>query len=482
SGAEESRSGADAVGWDSGPVAPAAAGTVQAAEETASAPPVEENKFKIHARARMRAGLWTKRLDVQPLAQARASLDVNGSYATDGRVAGMPASFRLKAGLHTDYDAAYLVHRDLYDRPTLDAYRSRTYMRETLLGGTIGALSLTFGRQVITLGQGEVLGLVDVLNARDLREPGLTEPEDLRLPVLTTRVGLRLGKLSVEGFVVHESNYGFFPPPMGTLSPFNRLISENELVGTALGERGVSLRHEPRGFSPELWQYLARASYWWAGLDMEFYGGSVLDRLGVTALPPAEAFAGDAVSILLYHPRYTLLATSGSLAIDNFLVRYELAAELDRPLATMVRREANLLDFGYVRRSLVGAMLGVTYFGNVGTNAGIELQRETLLSSAPQASSGQTLLWPVENLTLALRLSQDLARETLQLRVLAMVMGFAPFNGAFARVDLAYTLLDGLKAELGYIAYFSSEHFGPFYGFDRHDRAQFTVTWDFNVR
>lgn len=429
---------------------------------------------------RLRMGFWTKRPASEAFAQARGSLDLGLRYGDSFMFHGRSASLRLAVGGHGEYDAAYLVDRERYDAPTLDAYEWQAWVAETFVNLSLGSFNLSVGRQIQNLGQGEILGFVDVLNPRDLREPGLTDLDGIRLPVLLSKLGLTLSSLNLELVVVHEARPSLMPPPRGNFSPFRQLIRDHPLVDQAIDSRALVLAHHPTGFAPNVWQTLGRVGFSLGGADVEFYLGSILDRIGALGnLAPAD-FTHAQLPFPLFHPRYTLVASSGSFAAGAFLIRWEAGAQLNKTLSTLVDN-GQLLQFGWVRRHQLDGLLGLTYFGLRGGNVGVEAQQSYVFDAPEPARDGMELLWPVMRTSLALRWMQTIGDDLFRFNIFAILIGLPPVSGGVLRAELERRLRDGLILSAGYIMYIAGEKFGPFYGFTRNDRAQVQLRWDFTL-
>lgn len=460
----------DTAGWGA---APGTATNAANAVVTPEAPA----KLRARGRLRLRNGYWTRQLTDHPLAQARAMFELESSYGDSFDVEHIPSKLRLMGGFRGEYDAVYALERERYDQAARDTYEHRLYWLQTYAELTIGQVAISFGKQLAPLGQGEVFSMLDLVNPRDLREPALTDLADMRLPVTMSRLSLLLGALTIEAMLVFEANAGMLPPPLGRLSPFRKLIVNNALSGEQLGSKTWFMTNVPSGWhsGPDQWQYVGRLAYAGSGYDLEVVAASLFDRYGVPRLPQPAAFAQPALTLELYHPREVLLGMSGNWALGDFLLRGELAAELDKPQAAL-QPGSELLRIEGIRQSQIGGLLGLTYFGVPGGNIGLEVQKTWAIE---QTRRDLSLLWPVEALSGALRWMQNLAGETLQLNLLTAVVGLDHFNSAFVRAELALNPGAGVSVYATFVKYFGSRSFGPFYGFENNDRAQLTLRWDF---
>lgn len=430
---------------------------------------------------RTREALWVERLDDRPLAQARQSLDLGLRYKKRLARGADPPLVRLVGDLHLEQDLAYLVERDDFDQPTLDTYESQIIGGESFAALSIGAFELTVGRQIVAWGQGEMLSPLDVVNPRDLREPGLAELDDLRMAVLASRVGVFVEAHRLEVMLVHESFFGLVPPPFSDFSPLRTLVLGDPLVGPLLAGRSARFEHVPDRWDAGAGELFARWSWTGPGVDLALYGASLLDRQGVPALPSASELSADPVVLRVYHPRYTMFGHAGAWPWGDFVLRWELGVDIDRPL---VATDSRLPAFNVLatRREQVNGMLGITYAGIEDGSIGFEVAQRWLPEGpdfAP-ATPGVELLSPLEEPAFALRWMQNLLRERLRLTVVGTAFGLGEFLGWFARAEAGYEIVEALEVGLGYATYHPrGDALGPLLGFTTHDRAFTWLRWDF---
>ncbi|MEA1971132.1 MAG: DUF1302 family protein, partial [Thermodesulfobacteriota bacterium] len=125
------------------------------------------------------------------------------------------------------YDFAYTIQdRDEFTNDVLDNYEKELELGETYIQGSLTkSLDIKLGRQIVVWGKSDNIRVTDVLNPLDIREPGLTDIEDLRLPVTMSRLDYYIGDWSLTGIAIHEIRFnkipkygsdfypGFQPPP-----------------------------------------------------------------------------------------------------------------------------------------------------------------------------------------------------------------------------------------------------------------------------
>jgi hypothetical protein len=479
----------DAAGW--GASAPAAATPHSDPDDSAGwgggelplVAPVEVSQPtypRLDAKFRDRRGFWLRDGDYAPngsrIAQMRSSLDLSVSYAPSFRVGGQQASFRAVAAVRGEYDMAYRLQRDDQQRKLVDSMPYRIIGQESYLALRIGPFELKSGRLIMPLGTGEVISSLDLLNPRDLRQPGLVDNENLRLAVLASRASITLGNHLLEALVVHESYFGLLPPVLGRFSPLRKLLLQDS-GSSNVGNYSWHMVHRPARFDPGGTQAIAHYGFTGSGLDLDFYAGSALDQLGVAQRPSAQAFDNKNIALAIYHPRYTLVAHSGGLTAGSFLLRWELGAQLNRS-QTIRRTDSAVLITEIEKLTQLNGVLGVTYFGIPNGVLGVELLQSGVLNNPERAKDSQRqLLFPVEATNIALRYAHQLWSERVNLELVALVIGVAPFNGALLRADAGYNFRDGLALHAIYAHYQASDDFGLLYGFGKNDRLDLSFSW-----
>ncbi len=277
-------------------------------------------------------GLWVERFEKgeNPFAKGRQNLDLALGYKSE--------ILRFRASGHAEYDVAYLYKRDSYNEPTLDAYEWLVDLRETFMAASFDFFDITVGWQTVVWGEADVLSLVDVASPKDLREPGLADLADLRLPVLSTRLGLFSGYHRIETMIIHEAFFGYRSPPFGPFSPLPALLMEAppdaESAAEYILNYPIWYEDEQVRFSINNQQYLMRWAYKGPGIDLALYLASVLDQQGVIRSDFVEIYAGileeNDANILLDHQRYMMVGHSGAWPFGNWLFKWELNAEIDR--------------------------------------------------------------------------------------------------------------------------------------------------------
>lgn len=433
-------------------------------------PPPPPRNASLTGFLRYDLGIWATRTASRPFAKDRVSLDLNFRYRDD--------RWRIVAEIHGEYDAAYLADRERFDQPTLDVYEARILSGEQYIATSLDAFEITVGRQIVVWGEGDALSPVDVVNPRDLREPGLADLDDLRLGVLATRVGWFHEGHRVEAMAVHEAYFGERPPPLGEFSPLRAFVLDNELAADLLAGKTLDWHHEQDRFDPAHTQAFLRWSHKGSGLDAALYGAWALDQQGVVRLPPLGALVQDHIELELDHGRYWLAGHSGATTIDAWIVKWELAATLDKAYNTGDPEGGLTPDaLGDATAHLISGMVGITWSGLADTTLGLELQAGRFLDRPAD------LLFPADAPVISARVVRQAMREKLRLLATATVFGATAEHGWLLRAEAMYALSDAGSITAGFVHYGAGDEgeFGPFYGLDEHDRAFLRLRWDFDL-
>lgn len=407
---------------------------------------------------------WTQRLDSFPLAKLRLGTDLSVRFKR--------GVFRLVVSGHAEYDFAYLVKGDRFDSPTVSTYERQIFPKEAYASLSVRSFDVIAGYQMVPWGHGELLSPLDIAMPRDLRETGLQEPSELRLPVLGTRLAYFRDAHRFELMAIHLPDFGLRPSPGSSFSPLSALFSTSE--ATAAGY-SAELLHG-RGYrqtTPEFnQQFLMRYGYAGTGVDLGIYLGMILDQQGVLVSSTEAMQSSDTIE--LHHDRFVVAGTSGSHASGWFSFNWELSADLARPLNVgQLTTVPQTIDS--TRAYLINTMAGTSFTGVRDLRLTLELLKPWLV----QVQNRTDWLSPPDRPMAAARASYSLFRERLQLAAVATFIGLRLEQGWVLRADASFVIRDGLKVNAGYITYNPGSEFGPWYGLTSHDRLYVGLRWDY---
>jgi len=415
------------------------------------------------------SAIWTERLGTQGLAKLR--------FTADPRSTTRFGDFRIDVGARLEGDAAYLVRRSTYDRATIDTYAWVVRSGETFVAWERPNMELATGARTIAWGHGEALAVVDLLGPRDLREPGLTDIDDARVPVFSTRASFFRSGLRGEIIAVHQAYFRLVPPPLGTFSPIRAaLLRDPELVAlgvsSMLATKDIAWDQRPRPISRGSQSVAARVVVDRGAFSFGGYAAWLMDPQGVARLPDAATFAEDRFSIALEHRRFGMLALSASAVQGPIVVYAEAALDIARPVNVLSDVPELLIE----RRTLVRWLGGGRYTNDRGGVLSLEYAQGTL--HEPGRRSQPDPLVPTSMATVVSRYEHAFGRERFRFGGSVAATGRALRGGVFGRVELSYQPRDAVRLTAGYAVYLPTDEPSAIRGFERHDRAMIGLRWD----
>lgn len=129
---------------------------------------------------------------------SRTQLLVRASYQK-GRWFEAAVSGALGVAVHVEGSGRDLGVSGWQSQGTVEVFDGA--LRELYLGFFGDKVDLRIGQQRVAWGVADVLSPNDVVNARDFRDPFLSEPELNRIPTPLLRIGAYLGPVTLEGLV-----------------------------------------------------------------------------------------------------------------------------------------------------------------------------------------------------------------------------------------------------------------------------------------
>ncbi len=323
------------------------------------------------------------------------------------------------------FDAVYsLQGRHHYTAQVLDSQEKEIELMEAFVQGRLSNhLDIKLGRQIVVWGSSDNIRVIDVLNPLDLRQPGLVDMEDLRLPVTMTRMDYYWDQFNVSGILVHEARFNKEPAFGSDFYPYAVPLPNDQ-------EPDTFLEH------PEWALALNGGFHKW---DFSLNLARIFDDQ-----PHVEIYPGTGP--FLGHARLTMAGASGSVTLGNWMIKAE-AAYFDGI------RFYNLFGEDFQR---IDVMAGLEFTGF----------KETFISLETVARHhthwDQVLELPPDyametDFQTALRISRTLLHERLTLTYLGMLWGKQLENGGFHRFESAYEISDTLSLTGGLILYQSGD-------------------------
>lgn len=375
--------------------------------------------------------------------------------------------FRLKADLELDldlpkswqifvrgsgfYDFAYrLKDRDDFNDDILDEYESEIELRETYLQGTLlPNLDVKLGRQIVNWSRADNIRVLDVLNPLDMREPGMVDIEDLRLPAAMSRLDYLLGKWTLTGIAIHEIRMTKEPVPGSEFYP--------QVIALPEKEPETKLKNTEFGAALSGYNLLR-------GVDASFHFARVFNdqfHVGVDQTGNLER----------QYALITMIGGSVAVVKESWLFKIELAYFDD--LKFLV--PTGLLQFGTVEKSRIDALAGIEYSGFTNVTISVDAVNRHLLDYDDALEINQV---DEDDFQWMIMYQQDFKREMLHLAIVGSLLGLEGEKGASERVSLEYDWSDYLSMMGGVVLYQGGDN--PLYEeAEDNDRLYLEVKYSF---
>ena len=336
--------------------------------------------------------------------------------------------WQAKVGGKGFYDAVYSVKgRDEYTEAVLDEYEDELELREAwVLGRLADNLDLKAGRQIVVWGKSDNIRVTDVLNPLDLREPGLTDIEDLRLPVAMTKLDSYFGSWNLAAMAIHELRFNKLPAYghdfyQGQTLPPPEDKPEDNLENTewALSLGGI-----------------------FSGWDLDLYYARIFNDTPHFM----SVSTGTIPAYRRQHARLHMFGLAYNRALGNWLAKTEAAWFEGLEYANDPGQSYNRAD----------ALVGFEYSGFQETVISLEFADRHVINHDPVLENGPDFVLK-DMFQAALRYNRDFLHDTLTLTFLAMVFGPDEADGAFERLSLEYDLSDTVRLRGGTVLYQSGD-------------------------
>jgi len=346
-------------------------------------------------------------------------------------------SWRAKVSLWGYYDLIYdLRGYDEYTDEVIETHVKDLELRDTYIQGSLlPSLDIKVGRQIVVWGKSDNLRVCDVLNPLYLREVGMTDIRDLRLPVTMARMDYYWSNWNVSAMVIPEIRFNDLPVYGGDYYAQDAPFPEEEVP-----ESGI-----------ENMEYALALNGIFSGWDVAFYFADIYDDVPYLYLASVDLVSPGPPpvyqpNLVLKHARLTLFGAAWNLALGNWLIKAEAAHIQGLKYYTSP-------DETYSRTDILA---GIEYAGFRQMTIGIEaLNRhihdyEDVLEDPPTSVQQNEPQY-------AARLTKDWLHDTLTLTLLASAFGVDFLSGSFERIALEYDLTDNFIVNGGLVLYQSGD-------------------------
>ena len=352
------------------------------------------------------------------------------------------------------YDFSFsLKERDTFSNDVLNELEKEAEIREFYLEGTLfGSLDIRLGSQILVWGTSDSLRVIDVLNPTDNREYGMTDLEDVRIPLPMTRIDYYFGSYKLQTVAVHQIKFNKSAPPGSDYNPTKTEIKEVVPESTAENtEYGLSLYGTFSGWDASIhWaQYFDDEAHLMI-TDMNFVSG--------VGLVPSFEYR---------HNRLTMSGIALSITSGNYIWKAEAANFWGREFN-------NIKDKKFTTTEI---LLGTEYSGWSDTSLSIESGVKHL-NEFDQILEVEPDYQLEDRIATTVNFMQDYYNQTLHLQFLGTMIGEWGDDGGLNRVSLEYDVMDAFSIKGGVMIYQSGDSL-YFQSLNDNDRIFFEARYSF---
>lgn len=315
-----------------------------------------------------------------------------------------------------------------YSTDSLRTYESELDIGEAyLLGSLTNDLDLKIGRQIVVWGKSDSLRVTDVINPLDNRELGLVDIEDLRLPVLMTRLDYYYEDWQLSLLAQHEHrdpkeaavNSEYFPTSVLPIPPGVQFPD--------ISSQSIQLDETTFSFS---------ANGRFEGWDLSLYAGRFKDSRWSFINNQTDREYG----------LFNMVGAATNVLMGSWLLKAELAL-LNGLAYNTVPEEKDRIDL----------LLGFEYKGITDTTISLEFVDRYLTDYDPVMKNLPDFVDEHE-LQTALRVLYNFNHDRATLGYLGQYLGNQFEKGGFHRVWLEYELTPSVNITGGIIDYLGGEN------------------------
>ena len=356
--------------------------------------------------------------------QVKGFLDTYHAARTEGKGEWLASRTRARGELTLEKGGARLfVSMNAIYNALLKEQTGIT-LREAYLSYANAHIDLRAGRQIIIWGVADALRLTDQISPMDYTEFLAQDYDDIRTPVNAFRLRLVRQAFNVELVCIPVSD--FFTLPTDERNPWAAHIDAPMPYTFDLDSRKPKTRLRNVEFG-------GRFSVNLSGIDFSFCGLHTWNKM------PAFSYAvdpsGAAMTVVGHYRRLTMFGADVSFPVGRFVVRGELAANLN---------EVQNAEFGseVQGRNVFNALLGVDWY------AGNDWMLSAQYAHKHVDGSLEGLSVLRNTGVATVRVSKELFRNTLALSSFAYID--VSHGGVFNRLSCKYDLNDQISLTAGY--------------------------------
>lgn len=323
---------------------------------------------------------------------------------------------RLKVNAKAYYDAIYSIKgRDDFSTQELDELESEVELFDAYIEGKISDnFDYKVGRQVVVWGRSDTIRVTDILNPIDNRRPGMTDIEDLRLPVTMAKFDYFIGNWRITPIAVAEQRFSKNPPFGGDFNPAPIPMPSNEEYDDVTYALSIGAE--------------------FSGWDINFYAADTRDDAGY--------LDNTMVDPRIKHYKVRMVGTALNILSGSWLFKTEIAHFDGLKYSSAADKEFSRTD----------ALLGVEYNGIADTIMSYDIVTRQIHDYDNRLLLEFNSLYE-DQYQHAFRVSSDFLNATLTANYLLSLYGEKLDEGGFQRAWVKYELADGINLNVGVVDY-----------------------------
>jgi len=295
-----------------------------------------------------------------------------------------------------------------------DELKSEVEIFDAYFEGSINdKLDFKVGRQVLVWGRSDTIRVTDVLNPIDNRQPGMTDIEDLRLPIGMVKFDYFLGDWRITPVAILEQRFTKNPPFSSAFnpSPIQAPAEENYTDTTY----ALSIGGEFKSW------------------DVNFYGANIYnDRARISTLQSPKRV----------HDKINMYGVALNYLNGSWLLKSEIAYFDKLKYTTTAQKEFSRVD----------TLVGFEYNGFSDAMLSYDFALRSINSYDNRLINEYDAL-EEKTYQHAFRVSKDFNNATIKANYLITVFGKNLDKGGFQRAWIKYDLSDDINLNLGIVDY-----------------------------
>ena len=352
------------------------------------------------------------------------------------------------------YDFAFsLKERDKFSNEVLNELEKEAEIREFYLEGTLfGSLDIRLGSQILVWGTADSLRVVDILNPTDNREYGMTDLEDVRIPLPMTRIDYYFGSYKLQAVAVHQIKFNKSAPAGSDYNPtktdIKEVLPESNAENT---EYGLAFHGTFIGWDASI--------HWAKYFDDEAH-------LFITEMYFVPG-VGLVPSLEYRHSRLTMSGIALSINSGNYIWKSEAANFWGMEFNNVKEKKFTATEI----------LIGTEYSGWSDTSLIIESGVKHFNDFDPRLEA-EPDYQQEDRIATTVNFMQDYYNQTLHLQILGTMIGDWGDDGGLNRVSLEYDVMDAFSIKGGVMIYQSGDSLF-FQSLNDNDRIFFEARFSF---